>query len=397
MKIKELQRSSLKEGFIDNVLAQIGNLAGGDGLTGLIRSLSGNAAGLNKITDTIRNQVDGALRRRLGNAITAMEKGTTPTPMNDIYNAALTIGSKLSKDDGTPVEVSVIKSMVSTKKTELMALLKTGDASDSLIDEVYNAIISASPLAITNPFSSTVRIISMAVAGGLLLAAFKNEDAAGAEFDIKPALKNTFDTIGDSITTRLLSPLGADLKALRPDEKFKDNLENLIATMSNQVQEYSKMTVEKLTALGSPKMVNSMQLQSTFAGHNNNAESSVISPMVTFYEKKFKDLLLAYLDAAKDEAAIKGNAMATFETLWKPWAVSAFKFLDNLKLGSATGTPPEAPASEAHAKLIAANKAGAEAAEAVARDAARTGIAISLANLTAASDRARDEYLAAHP
>ena len=63
MKVTDLKRTPLEEGFIDNLVGKALGMAGGDGITGFIRSLQGEGAALKKLSDAIEVGLVGALRR----------------------------------------------------------------------------------------------------------------------------------------------------------------------------------------------------------------------------------------------------------------------------------------------------------------------------------------------
>ena len=67
MKINDLKRPTLEEGFIDNFIAKVQNMAGEDGPTGVLRALRGQNAALNKFADVIANATTPKVTERLGN------------------------------------------------------------------------------------------------------------------------------------------------------------------------------------------------------------------------------------------------------------------------------------------------------------------------------------------
>jgi len=335
VKIREIQKTTLEEGFLDNLIAKASNIAGGDGITGFVRGLLGQEAGLNRVTDAIRNQVEGAMRRRLGNDINNIQDGSKPTPIAEVLKQALAVGVKLANDDGQQIDQAQINGIIRTRQQQLMTLIKSGDIrSDAVvIQNIYNALSSGTDPQIKNTFSESVRTVCMFVAGAILLAGFEDADKTNAEFTLDRADKEKFDQVGEKINTTLFSPTSPTLRALNPDEDFKDNIENLIARMSNQVKEYSSMPAVKLGTYVSnpPKIVTAGQLQGAFAGHNGNADPEQINALAEQMSNEFSALLTAYLEAAIKEAQVKDNAAQSFEQIWKPWAVNAFNALDNLK------------------------------------------------------------------
>lgn len=401
MKIRELQRQKLKEGFLDNLISKVKDMAGGDGPTGIVRSLMGQAPNLNKLADEIANNARSKILTRLGNQINAIKNGTAPTPIGLIFQQALAVAGNIANgEEGVKFNPAQIKATISSKGNELLKIVLNGDAaSDDTVTQVYNAIQSGTPeITLANDINVTIKTVGMIVAAALVYISTQAEDNPGAGFKIDPTLLSKFNNSGEQIITTLVNPTSPVLRSLKPTPQYKDNLENLIANLVNELMEFTDKSVEEIQAAGvSPKLVSLAQIETALGGHDINVDVAVVKDAARKLNLQITNLTKAFLSSAALEAQATGSADRSWQQLVKPWGQKIMTSLDNLNL--AGGKPGDAPTTtppEVEDTFKKADEAGDAARSALRKNAGESNEDF-IARGYAESDRARTEYLKANP
>ena len=401
MKIRELQRQKLKEGFLDNLISKVKDMAGGDGPTGIVRSLMGQAPNLNKLADEIANNARSKILTRLGNQINAIKNGSAATPIGLIFQQALAVAGNIANgEEGVKFNPAQIKTTISSKGNELLKFVLNGDAaSDDTVTQVYNAIQSGTPeITFANDINVTIKTVGMIVAAALVYISTQAEDNPGAGFKIDPTLLSKFNNSGEQIITTLVNPTSPVLRSLKPTPQYKDNLENLIADLVNELMEFTDKSVEEIQAAGvSPKLVSLAQIETALGGHDINVDVAVVKDASRKLGLQITNMTKAFLSSAALEAQATGSAERSWQQLVKPWGQKIMTSLDNLNLAaSGPGDKPTTIPPEVEDTFKKADEAGDAARRALRKNAGESNEDF-IARGYAESDRARTEYLKANP
>ena len=401
MKIRELQRQKLKEGFLDNLISKVKDMAGGDGPTGIVRSLMGQAPNLNKLADEIANNARSKILTRLGNQINAIKNGSAATPIGLIFQQALAVAGNIANgEEGVKFNPAQIKTTISSKGNELLKIVLNGDAaSDDTVTQVYNAIQSGTPeITFANDINVTIKTVGMIVAAALVYISTQAEDNPGAGFKIDPTLLSKFNNSGEQIITTLVNPTSPVLRSLKPTPQYKDNLENLIADLVNLMMEFTDKSVEEIQAAGvSPKLVSLAQIETALGGHDINVDVAVVKDASRKLGLQITNMTKAFLSSAALEAQATGSAERSWQQLVKPWGQKIMTSLDNLNLAaSGPGDKPTTIPPEVEDTFKKADEAGLAARNALRPNPEESDDAF-IARGYAESDRARTEYLKANP
>lgn len=136
MKVNDLKHQQLEEGFLDNLITKVQDMAGGDGITGIVRSLRNQGAALNRVADAIKNGFTGTLRKRLGNNFDKVASGQVDAPANDIIKLAFKSAELVSDKDGNPVSVGQLVDYFKKNKRAITTAVGSGVASivDAIVD-----------------------------------------------------------------------------------------------------------------------------------------------------------------------------------------------------------------------------------------------------------------------
>lgn len=233
MKINELKRTTIEEGFLDNLIAKAQNMAGGDGVTGFIRALRGQGAALNKVADSIANQVEGPLLRQLGNSIQAIKAGQSDVPVAAIVKLALQAGVSVSQADNNAVSAEQIVGYLRDNKQNVVQVAGGG------VNQVVDSIVAVATGGEGEPIGSlnldqTIKNVSLSVASAIVLLQADSQSAG--PFQVDPAAKQKFEQLGQQVIDTLFDPTSADFRALKPNEALKENLSGLVVHIINTVQ-----------------------------------------------------------------------------------------------------------------------------------------------------------------
>jgi hypothetical protein len=333
MKIRELQSTPLTEGFLDNLIAKVQNMAGGDGVTGVVRAMQGQNAALNRFADAIANAVRPKITERLGNQINAIKNGTADTPIGLIYKQSVAVGAGLAAKDNIEVSGTEIQSTIQNNRDAVLRMVLNGDASaDDVVKQVVQAVATNAPtVKLSNDIEATIKTISLIVAGTIILLKTDKEDT-DAETSLDPNLRKTFEDQGQQLLAELFEPTSQDLKALQPNQAFKDHMEALVVTIAKTVQDkYLPLATDKLTQLAqnTPPLLPAVQMKSFIGSHNPNLDATVIDTIVSKVNGLVQTMFKNWLALAAKESATGRRASHSFDLL-HDWAKDALVLVDNM-------------------------------------------------------------------
>lgn len=341
MKINELKRTTIEEGFLDNLIAKAQNMAGGDGVTGFIRALRGQGAALNKVADGIANQVEGPLLKQLGNSIQAIKNGQADVPVAAIVKLALQSGVAVAQADNNAVSAEQIVGYLRDNKTNVSQVAGGG------VNQVIDTIVAVATGAEAGPigslnFDQTIKNVSLAIASAIIL--LQADSASAGPFQVDPAAKQKFEQLGQQVIDALFDPTAADFRSLKPNEALKENLSGLVVHIINTVQnKLVDLPGDRLQALAGnpPAIVTATQLKTLLAGHDASIDPNAVNNIVTKVTPLIQEQLKAWMAIAAAETQ-KGRPQS-FQ-LYKEWGGDAFGLIDNMKFGAGSTAAGETPA-----------------------------------------------------
>ena len=340
MKINELKRTTIEEGFLDNLIAKAQNMAGGDGVTGFIRALRGQGAALNKVADGIANQVEGPLLKQLGNSIQAIKNGQADVPVAAIVKLALQSGVAVAQADNNAVSAEQIVGYLRDNKTNVSQVAGGG------VNQVIDTIVAVATGAEAGPigslnFDQTIKNVSLAIASAIIL--LQADSASAGPFQVDPAAKQKFEQLGQQVIDALFDPTAADFRSLKPNEALKENLSGLVVHIINTVQnKLVDLPGDRLQALAGnpPAIVTATQLKTLLAGHDASIDPNAVNNIVTKVTPLIQEQLKAWMAIAAAETQ-KGRPQS-FQ-LYKEWGSDAFGLIDNMKFGAGSTAAGETP------------------------------------------------------
>ncbi len=340
MKINELKRTTIEEGFLDNLIAKAQNMAGGDGVTGFIRALRGQGAALNKVADGIANQVEGPLLKQLGNSIQAIKNGQADVPVAAIVKLALQSGVAVAQADNNAVSAEQIVGYLRDNKTNVSQVAGGG------VNQVIDTIVAVATGAEAGPigslnFDQTIKNVSLAIASAIIL--LQADSASAGPFQVDPAAKQKFEQLGQQVIDALFDPTAADFRSLKPNEALKENLSGLVVHIINTVQnKLVDLPGDRLQALAGnpPAIVTATQLKTLLAGHDASIDPNAVNNIVTKVTPLIQEQLKAWMAIAAAETQ-KGRPQS-FQ-LYKEWGGDAFGLIDNMKFGAGSTAAGETP------------------------------------------------------
>lgn len=333
MKINELKYQPLEEGFIDDLISKVKNMAGGDGLTGIIRSLSGQGAVLNKLADQIARELESPLLRELGNSMNAIKNGTQPVPLGRIIQLGLRSGATVAQHDGDVVSPAEILNFLKANKENIVRV-----AGGGMTPQVIDAIIkmvdtkTADPIPNLN-FDRSIHEVALVLAASIILVqAAKSEAEPGVTPERDTAQLEKFKQLGEKVQETLFDPTSALLRALQPNEDFKDNLHWLVITMTQKVQnEIAKLPAPKLEAMltNPPPLLTPMQFKTALSGHTETADPAVVTKVIQAVTPIMQEQFKTWLQLAIDEAKA-GNGVEESVKDFGDWAKESMSMIDLL-------------------------------------------------------------------
>jgi len=343
MKINDLKRPELTEGFIDNFIAKVKNMAGNDGPTGVFRALRGQNAALNKFADVISNEATPKVTDRLGNQAQGIDAGSATTPVGMILKQAELIGSLLAKKENIDISPAEIQSAISTNKDDILKMLLVSDETeDAIVKSLFNAVVLRSPnVRLRNSLAASIRTISLIVAGTIIFIQTQQEDAETA-FD--EAGLAAFNNAGAEINKLLFTQNSPDLASLKPNEDLKDNFENLIINVLTAIKnKFLNLTPEQYaTAATNPlALINPSMMVNLLSSHSPDVDQAAVAAVNEKLTPMINQQFAAWVALAATEPTT-GHPKA-YE-LYKDWAQNALALKDNLNVAAPTAAT--APAAE---------------------------------------------------
>ena len=344
MKINDLKRPTLEEGFIDNFIAKVQNMAGEDGPTGVLRALRGQNAALNKFADVIANATTPKVTERLGNQAQAIDDGTGPTPVGMILKQAEIIGSAMANREGIEVTPAEIQSTIANSKEDILKmLLVSDDAEDATVRSLFQAVVLRSPnVRLRDSLSVSIRTISLIVAGTIIYIKTTKEDLG--DFVIDPTDLQKFNDASEQVTEMLFGPRSSELRTLQPNEELKDNLQWLILQMAKAVKEkYAVLDNAQLQGLlaSPPALVSPLQLKSALSSHDNTIDPAVVSQVIANVTPVIQSQFNAWLEIAVKETAGGRPATESLKLYVPLWSKEALETVNSLKFSPTAKAEPD--------------------------------------------------------
>jgi hypothetical protein len=400
VKVNDLKRPKLEEGFIDNFIAKIQNMAGGDGPTGVIRAMRGQNAALNKFADSIANATTPKVTARLGNQANNVNDRSAPTPVGMILKQAEAIGVAMASKEGISVTPAEIQSAIIDNKVEILKMLIAGrDADDNILRPIFQAITTRVPsVGLTNDLADSIRTISLIVAGTIIFIKTTKEDLE--DYNIEPADLESFNAAGEQVKEILFDPTSPDIRALQPNEDFKDHMQWLIIQMVKTVKErYAVLDNAKLQGLlaNPPALVSPLQLKSALSGHSASVNPDAVNQLIAKATPAIQNQFKIWLEIAVKETAAGGPPNQSSHLYVDPWGKTAIELVDNMKFGApakAKAEPNISPdAEEEIQSLTDSHTAG----QTALRNALATNPNLTPAQMKDVYDKAREAYNNANP
>ena len=334
MKVNEIKKIQLEEGFLDNLIASAQAASGGDGITGFIRSLQGQGAAMKKLADSIKNGFSGELRKALGNTYMSVQQGKSPVPFSAIIKLALTAAQNVSKADNTPISADQIIEYMQKNKQSVVQI--AGGGINQLLDVIVQVGQNGeAPEQLPNlKFDQAIDSISLCIASAMVLS--EGQDLNNTPFNIDPETKQSFETYSTQVTELLLDPTSG----LSPDQNYKDNIENLVMVSITKAikDKYANLPSAKLEALvqNTPQLVSPGNLKIFLVSHNPSTDTTVVDAKVKQVFEAIQGMFKAFLGLAVAEVAKTGRPKASVQ-LVVDWALAFDKQSKSLKVGG--GSP----------------------------------------------------------
>ena len=350
MKVTELKRTPLEEGFIDNLVGKAIGMSGGDGITGFIRSLQGEGAALKKLADAIEVGLVSELRKQAGQNFAKIQRDQVPLPLTAMIKLGLKSAEAVStKETGTataagttssdPVSAAQIAELIKNNKRSVVTV--AGGGVNAIVDAIVQVAGGAEATAIENlKYEKALDGICLSIAAATIIAT--GEDLSETPFQMDPKLKQQFEQSGAQILDILLDPSNG----LKQNQDFLDNIKNLIIVhyLNERVRKrYAVMTAAQLTDLISktPDILTAGEYKRFLSQHNpTGIESTALGTVITAVATAIQGQFKTWLQLAADEAAT-GRKPQESLGLYTAWARTAIQMLDQSKYGA---TPaPTAP------------------------------------------------------
>jgi hypothetical protein len=330
VKVNEIKKVKLEEGFLDNLIASAQAASGGDGITGFIRSLQGQGAAMKKLADSIKNGFGGELRKALGNTYMSVQQGKSPVPFSAIIKLALTAAQNVSKADNTPISADQIIEYMQKNKQSVVQI--AGGGMNQLLDVIVQVAQSGeAPEQLPNlKFDQAIDSISLCIASAMVLS--EGQDLSNTPFKMDDAVKQSFEQFSSQVTELLLDPTSG----LSPDQNYKDNIENLVfVSIAKAIKDkYANLPSAKLEALvqNTPQLVTPGNLKIFLVSHNPSIDPAVVSAMVQKVSEAIQGMFKAFITLAFAEVAKTGRPKASVQ-LVVDWTIAFDKQSQSLKVG----------------------------------------------------------------
>lgn len=355
MKVTDLKRTPLEEGFIDNLVGKALGMSGGDGITGFIRSLQGEGAALKKLSDAIEVGLVGALRREAGQNFAKIQRDQVPLPLTAMIKLGLKSAEAVSaKETGTataagttssdPVSAAQIAELIKNNKRSVVTV--AGGGVNAIVDAIVQVAGGAEATPIENlKYEKALDGICLSIAAATIIAT--GEDLSETPFQMDPALKQQFEQFGAQILDILLDPSNG----LKQNQDFLDNIKNLIIVhyLNERIRKrYAVMTAAQLTPLIAtpPQILTAGEYKRFLSQHNPTIDQAALAKVITDVTAAIQGQFKVWLELAADEAAT-GRKPQESLNLYTAWARTAIQMFDQSKYGSAPETPAAPGAPEA--------------------------------------------------
>jgi len=369
VKVSNLKRTPLEEGFIDNLVGKAMGMSGGDGITGFIRSLRGEGAALRKLADAIEVGLVSELRRLKGQEFAKVQKDQVELPLTEMIKLALKSAEAVSsKETGTaasktggvgggssdPVSAAQIAEFIKNNKRAVVTV--AGGGVNAIVDAIVQVAGGAKATAIANlKYEKALDGICLCLAAATIIAT--GEDLSEAPFKMDDKLKQKFEEFGTRILDILLDPSNG----LKQNQDFIDNIKNLffVHYLNERVRKrYAVMTATQLVDVirQKPDIITDGEYKRFLSQHNPTvaaAAGAVFPEVKTAMQGQFE----IWLQLAAAEAAT-GRKPQQSLGLYNAWGMTALQMLDQSKFGSAAGAAaapgePEASPLDNPEKFIA--------------------------------------------
>jgi hypothetical protein len=361
VKVTDLKRTPLEEGFIDNLVGKALGMSGGDGITGFIRSLQGEGAALKKLSDAIEVGLVGALRREAGQNFAKIQRDQVPLPLSAMIKLGLKSAEAVSaKETGTataagttssdPVSADQIAELIKNNKRSVVTV--AGGGVNAIVDAIVQVAGGAEATPIDNlKYEKALDGICLSIAAATIIAT--GEDLSETPFKMDPELKQRFEQLGAQILDILLDPSNG----LKQNQDFLDNIKNLIIVhyLNERIRKrYAVMTAAQLVQLTAetPDILTDGEYKRFLSSHNP-AVAPIASEVAKNLKAAIQGQFKVWLELAADEAAT-GRKPQESLNLYTAWARTVIQMLDQSKYGSAPGAPgaPEASPLDDPEKFI---------------------------------------------
>jgi len=334
MKIREIEPKVLGEGFISNIVQRIKAASGPDGVSiaRFISDLAAVPSAKDTLAKAISREITTSIRDQLGDAVNDINSGDAPAPIELVYKEAQHAGARLATRDGESVTAADIINTVNTQESDVLKLI--GTTNNQYVKAIYLALNGLPAPSLAIGIDNIITIVSSIVAGAILIASFKNTATKRtqnqAAFEINAADNAKFDQVGQQIFTILFDP--NSIRALQPNQKFKDNMEGLIATFANQFKTWAGLSTIELAKIvhAKPTVINSTELTSALSSHSNQTDLQIVNKLASELVTIFKELSDTFLNAALKETKVKGTAANSWLTMVRPWGIKAFDYIGRI-------------------------------------------------------------------
>lgn len=349
MKVTDLKRTPLEEGFIDNLVGKALGMAGGDGITGFIRSLQGEGAALKKLSDAIEVGLVGALRREAGQNFAKIQRDQVPLPLPAMIKLGLKSAEAVStKETGTaeggvaatsadPVSAAQIAEVLKNNKREVVQV--AGGGVNAIVDAIVQ-VAGGEEATIDNlKYEKALDGICLTIAAATIIAT--GEDLTNTKFQVDAASKKTFEEVGAQIIDLLLDPSNG----LKQNQDFIDNIKNLIFAhyINDRIRKkYALMTAMDLAKLAGdpPAIITDGEYKRFLSIHNPSIDTTALGKVIDAVKNAVQQQFVMWLGFAAEESATGRKPQESLK-LYTDWARKVLQMLEQSKYGSA----PEAPAA----------------------------------------------------
>lgn len=400
MKVKELQQQ-LDEGFFDNLVAKVKDMASGDGPTGIIRALRGSNASLRKLADAITNGARPRVTQRLGNQIDQINSGSVPLPVKVIYQQALAVAAKLAAADKMTVEPDSIKTVLKNNRPEIERLVLTDTGrSNAEIKLLFDAILGATGTAsIGMELEPAMAAISLIIAAGVVFIQTSQEDTA--DVDLDQSKIDQFVKTGNTLIKILAqkSEGGSSVPvALKANDQYKENIHELVISIIARIKKsYVSASNADLASYASsvPTLVSPKGVANAIGSHRDDIDQTQVNDAANRISQIIQNHFKEWLGIASTEDT-PGHPKS-YE-LYTNWAKKLLNdYLDGLDTSESPASKPSpAAGDEPEETFTKADEAGRAAMAALTQNSGESDSDFNKRQY-AEFEKARNAYLTAHP